>query len=272
MSEEGGLGYAGFAVVGDSVYTMGLEVDGDNEFVICLSAKDGSKKWTANIGQKFENRWGDGPRATPTVDGDFCYAMSGKGTLACVSNKNGKVVWTVEMTELGGRVPFWGYCESVLVDGDNVICTPGGKQGAIAAINKKSGKVVWQTEDFTDGAQYSSPVKAVINNQPQYIQLTMKSLVAVSPENGKVIWKSDWPGRTAVIPTPIVSKNRVYISSGYKVGCKAVEISADNQVKEIYKNDVMTNHHGGVILVNGHLYGYSDSRRNGVDLSKPGFG
>ena len=262
-SQEGGLGYSGFSVVGDNVYTMGLEIDGENEFAICLSAKDGSKKWSTNVGKKFKNGWGDGPRSTPTIDGDHCYVMTGKGNLACLSVKDGKEVWSKTMQEFGGKTPFWGYCESVLVDGNKVICTPGGKEGAIVALNKKTGDVIWRSEDFQDPAQYSSPVKAVINNQPQYIQLTMKSLVAVSPETGKVIWKSEWPGSVAVIPTPIVSGNRVYVSSGYRVGCKAVEISADNSVKELWTNKVMVNHHGGVILVDGNLYGYCDGRANG---------
>lgn len=262
-SEEGGLGYSGFSVVGDNVYTMGLEIDGENEFVICLSAADGSKKWSTNIGSKYKNGWGDGPRSTPTIDGEFCYALSGNGNLACLSAKTGKVEWETKMQDLGGKTPFWGYCESVLVDGDKVICTPGGSQGAIAALNKKDGKVVWQSSDFKDPAQYSSVIKAEINNQPQYIQLTMKTLVAIAPDSGKVLWMSKWPGQTAVIPTPIVSGNRVYVSSGYGVGCKAVEISADNSVKELWENKVMANHHGGVILVDGHLYGHHDHRRNG---------
>lgn len=262
-SQEGGLGYSGFAVVGDNVYTMGLEIDGDDEFVICLSAKDGSKKWKTAIGNRYKNGWGDGPRSTPTIDGDHCYALTGKGNLACLSTKNGDVIWEKSMTDLGGRIPGWGYCESVLVDGDHVICTPGGPKGALAALNKKDGKLVWQSKDFTDGAQYSSIVKAEINNQPQYIQLTMKSIVGISPEDGSIIWKSDWPGRVAVIPTPIVKGNRIYVSSGYGVGCRAIEIDSNNEVKQLYENRSMVNHHGGVIHVDGKLYGYCDGRRGG---------
>lgn len=262
-SREGGLGYSGFSVVGDSVFTMGLEIDGDDEFIICLDANTGKRKWKTAIGSRFKNGWGDGPRSTPTIAEGHCYAMSGNGTLACVSAADGKTIWKKTMQDLGGKTPFWGYCESLLVDGDHVICTPGGSKGAIAALDRKTGDVVWRSKDFHDGAQYSSIVKAVINNQPQYIQLTMKSLVAVSPRDGSVIWRTDWPGRTAVIPTPIVWKNRVYVSSGYGVGCKAVEITADNQVKELWQNKVMVNHHGGVILVDGKLYGYCDGRKGG---------
>ena len=262
-SKEGGLGYSGFSVVGDKLYTMGVEIEGTNEFVICLNIKDGSTQWKTTVGKRFKNGWGDGPRSTPTIDGDFCYALSGGGSLACISVKDGSIAWKKEMKDRGGKVPFWGYCESLLVDGKKLICTPGGSKGAVAALNKKSGEVMWQSKDFTDSAQYSSALHAVINNQPQYIQLTMKSLVAVSPENGKVLWKSDWPGRTAVVPTPVVSKNRIYVSSGYGVGCKAVEISPKNEVKELWQNKIMVNHHGGVIHLNGKLYGYCDGRKGG---------
>jgi len=145
------------------------------------------------------------------------------------------------------------------VDGNNVICTPGGPQGTIAAFNKASGVLVWQTKDFTDEAQYSSMVRATINGVPQYVQITMQSIVGVAPKDGKILWKTGWPGRTAVIPTPIVRDNLVYVTSGYGVGCKLIRIGPDNQVETVYENKVMKNHHGGVILIGDHLYGHADA-------------
>ncbi|MDG2467638.1 MAG: PQQ-like beta-propeller repeat protein [Pirellulaceae bacterium] len=263
LSKAGGLGYSGFSVVGNHLFTMGLEIGGDDEFVVCLDVKNGETKWKTNVAKIFKNGWGDGPRSTPTIDDGHCYVVSGNGVVACLKSSDGTVVWEKTMQDLGGKTPFWGYCESVLVDGKNMICTPGGKDGAVVALNKKTGEIVWQSKDFQDGAQYSSPIKAVINNQPQYIQLTMKSLVSLSPVDGSVLWKSDWPGQTAVIPTPIVKGNRVYVSSGYRVGCMSVEVAADNSVKQVWKNQVMVNHHGGVILVGEHLFGYSDGRKGG---------
>ena len=107
------------------------------------------------------------------------------------------------MRDLGGRAPNWGYTESVLVDGDQVVCTPGGSRGAVAALDKKTGKLLWQSKDFTDPAQYSSLVAAEHNGRRQYIQLTQQSLVGVSAKDGAVFWRTGWTGRTAVIPTPI---------------------------------------------------------------------
>jgi hypothetical protein len=256
LYKEAGLGYAGFSVVGQTLYTMGAR--GDVETLIALNVADGSQKWASAIGPMLNNGYGDGPRGTPTVDGDQIYALSGKGILVCASAADGSIVWKATMADLGGKTPGWGYTESPLVDGEKVLCTPGGKSGAIVALDKKTGKVIWQSKDFTEGAQYSSIIAAEINGKRQYIQLTQKELVGLNAADGSVLWTSEWPGRTAVIPTPIVHENYVFITSGYGVGCKLVQIGADNKPTDVYKNDVMENHHGGVVLVGDHLYGFSN--------------
>lgn len=256
LYEKGGNGYSGPAIVNGKLFTMGTR-DG-SEVVLALDANTGQELWAAKLGPILENGWGGGPRGTPTVDGDRVFAMSGKGELACVNIADGKVVWTKSMSSLGGKVPGWGYTESVLVDGDRVVCTPGGSKGAIAALNKKDGTVLWQSAEFTDGAQYASIVPAKINGADTYVQLTMQSIVGISPKDGKMLWKSPFPGRTAVIPTPIVRDNLVYVTAGYGVGCKQIRIGKDNSVETVYENKVMKNHHGGVILVGEHLYGHGD--------------
>src|SRR5262249_16150703 len=156
----------------------------------------------------LENDWGGGPRSTPTVDGGHIFAMSGKGNLACV-DATGKILWQKTMESLGGIIQSWGYTESVVVDGEGVVCAPGGPKSAIAALNRKTGAVMWQTADFTDAAQYASPIPAKINGTDMYVQLTMKSIVGIAPKDGKVLWKEAFPGKTAVIPTPIVRDNIV---------------------------------------------------------------
>src|SRR5690606_33684454 len=154
--------------------------------------------------------------------------------------------------------PKWGYTESVLVDGDRVICTPGGSKGTMAALDRATGKTLWQSKEWTDGAHYSSPLVREIHGVRQYIQLTEKTLAGVRASDGKVLWRSPWPGTIAVIPTPIEHENHVYVTSGYGVGSKLVEVAKDFSVKEVYFNKNMKNHHGGVIRVGEHLYGYSD--------------
>ncbi len=256
LSEKCGVGYSGFAVVDDNVYTMGAYEN--DERLICLDAKTGDVRWRTVITDAvLENGWGDGPRGTPTVDGDRVYAMAGEGTLVCAKADSGDVVWKVNMKDFGGRVPNWGYTESVLVDGDKVICTPGGGDGTIVALNKLSGEKIWQSKDFTDRADYSSVIVAEHAGVRQYIQLTQSNLFGVAADDGRVLWTYPWPGRTAVVPTPIYRDGKVYIASGYGVGCALVELTEDS-AEEVYENKVMKNHHGGVILVGDHLYGYSD--------------
>jgi outer membrane protein assembly factor BamB len=251
-----GAGYSGPAVVGKRLFIMGTR--GAKEVLLSIDVEKGAELWKADIGDVLDNNWGDGPRGTPAVDGERVYAMGGKGALICAQSGDGKIVWSKRMQDLGGRTPGWGYSESVLVDGDRVLCTPGGRDGAIAALNKASGEVLWQSKDFTDGAQYSSIIAAEHQGVRQYVQLTMKSIVGLAAADGAVLWKSEWPGQTAVIPTPIFKDGHVYVSSGYGVGSKLVRLGPENKVEEVYFNRVMKNHHGGVILVGDHLYGYSD--------------
>lgn len=254
--KDAGKGYSGPAIVDGNYYSMGTK--DSKETVFALNAKNGEHIWTTSIDDIHQNAWGDGPRATPTIVGDKLYAISGNGKLVCMSLSDGDLVWSKTMKQLGGKVPNWGYTESVLHDNGHIICTPGGSRGAIAALEADTGDVVWQSTDFEDGAQYSSIIKATIRSVPQYVQRTMKSIVGIHPENGKVLWKTDFPGRTAMIPTPIVRGNTVYITGGYGTGCTLIEVTEDWKTEEVYFNKNMKNHHGGVVQFDDAVFGYSD--------------
>jgi outer membrane protein assembly factor BamB len=254
--KDSGLGYSGYSIVGGKLFTMGIRNGGEE--LIAVDTKVGKELWSAKIGEILKNGWGDGPRGTPTVDGGFVYALGGQGTLICASVADGKIAWQKSMQEFGGKTPGWGYTESVLVDGDKVLSTPGGSKGAVVALDKTTGKTIWQSTGFTDGAQYSSIIATDLNGARQYIQLTMKSVVGLNAADGKVLWKVEFPGKTAVIPTPIVHGNQVYVTAGYGVGCMSFKVGAGNTIEKLYENKVMKNHHGGVILIDGHIYGHSD--------------
>ncbi len=251
-----GLGYSGYSISGGRLFTMGIRNGGEE--LIAVDTKEGRELWSARIGSILKNNWGDGPRGTPTVDGGFVYALGGQGTLICASAADGKIAWQKTMQEFGGETPGWGYTESVLVDGNRVVCTPGGKDGAIVALDKKTGATLWQSKEFTDGAQYSSIIAENLNGTRQYIQLTMQHVVGLNAADGKVLWSVDFPGKTAVIPTPIFQDGQVYVTAGYGVGCLSFKVGAGNAIEKLYENKVMKNHHGGAILVDGHVYGHSD--------------
>ncbi len=257
LFENAGHGYSGPAIANGKYFTLGTR-DG-SEILLVLDANTGRELWTAKLGEILDNGWGDGPRGTPTVDGDRVYALSGPGELVCLKVADGKILWKASMKDLGGKRPNWGYTESVLVNGPHVLCTPGGAKGTVAALDKLTGKVVWQSSEITEAAHYSSIVPAQINGQAQLVQRNEKSIFGLAPKDGKILWQTTFPGRTAVIPTPIVRGNDVYVTAGYGAGSKLVRISADNKVTDVYENKVMKNHHGGVVLVGDHVYGHNDN-------------
>ena len=255
-SDKAGLGYSGFSISNGTLFTLGAFEQ--EEHLLAFDAATGKKLWSLPVGKLLANSWGDGPRMTPSVADGKVYALGGKGSLLCVDARTGKRIWQVHMVnDLGGKVPNWGYTESVLVDHDRVICTPGGKRGTIAALDAKTGKVLWRSTEFTDEAQYSSPIVTTHKGKRQYIQLVMKNLVGIEANSGDLLWKSPWSGRTAVIPTPIYNHGYVFITTGYGVGCKLVSIE-NGGAKDVYENKTMKNHHGGVIKLGDFLYGYSD--------------
>ena len=259
LFKDAGLGYSGYSVVGGKLFTMGLR--NQKEQLIAVDAATGKELWSASAGDRYPNDWGDGPRATPTVDGNRVYAMGGNGLLICAQTSDGKVLWQKSLvSDLGGKLQGWGYTESPIVVGDKVICTPGGSKGTLAALNKLSGDVLWRTTDVTDEAQYSSPILIQHGGKPQVVQLVGQKVFGVEPATGALLWKAPFPGRVAVIPTPIDGgEGRIYVTASYGVGCQLIQLGANNAVETVYENNkVMKNHHGGVVLVDGYIYGHSD--------------
>ncbi|MCX8108539.1 MAG: PQQ-like beta-propeller repeat protein [Verrucomicrobiae bacterium] len=259
-----GAGYATVAVSNGRVFTAGETKD--DSYILAFSEADGQLLWKSQLGKAGAPGWGGfaGPRCTPTVDGDRLYSLGQYGELVCLESATGKELWRRNLVkDFGGSVPEWGYSESPLVDGERVICTPGGKKGAVVALDRKTGQVVWRSEGFTDEAQYASLVPMVLEGKRFCVQLTMESVVGISLDDGTVLWRAARRGAVAVVPTPVVSGNHVYVTSGYNIGCNLFRLSFSGGrfgVEEVYKNKTMANHHGGVILVGDHVYGHSDTR------------
>ena len=263
----GGIGYAGFSIVGNQLFTLGQE--DETQFALCLDATSGDTLWKVSLGENFENDWGGGPRGTPTIKGDVGYFLTAQGDLACLKIADGSKVWAVKLTDFGGNVPTWGYAESPLIDEGKVICTPGGPEGMMLALDAASGKKIWQTQPISKPmdndepsppakAHYSSVLPIEFNGLRQYIQLTEPAVIGVSAADGALLWQSDWPGRVAVIPSPIFDDGLVYVSSGYGIGCKLIELNGEKEPPTRWRNRIMKNHHGGVIQVGDFYYGHSD--------------
>ena len=257
-----GDGYSTVAVVGERLFTIGDRRDAS--FVTAVNAANGQAVWATKLGKPGEFGGYAGPRSTPTVDGALLYALGQFGDLVCFEAATGKERWRKELTkDFGGAPPNWGYAESPLVDGEQVIVTPGGSQGTLAALRKDTGQLLWRSKGFTDAAQYSSVVAVIIGGVRQYIQLTAASVVGVAPDDGRLLWRASRRGDVAVIPTPVYHDGCVYVTSGYGAGCNLFQIAENGgkfSAREVYSNKMMVNHHGGVVLVNGSIYGYSDSK------------
>ena len=209
----------------------------------------------------YRNGQGDGPRGTPTLDGDRLYCEGGNGDVTCLDAKTGKTIWHVSLTaDFGGGRPGWGYSESPLIVGDRVIVTPGGKQGTVLALDKNSGEPMWRSEDVTEGAHYSSPILAKIHDTPTIVQFARESVFGLSLDGGRFLWKySGANNGTANCATPIVDDNRVFASSAYGTGGGLAEIVLDGSVpraEEVYFEKKMANHHGGIVKVGDYMYGF----------------
>jgi outer membrane protein assembly factor BamB len=250
-----GGGYSSVAISNGRLFTMGLR--GDREFVIAFDVATGKQVWATPHGGAFRNDRGDGPRGTPTVDGDRLYALGGNGDLSSLDTRSGKVIWTMNVLEkFGGDNITWGISESPLVIGEKVLVNAGGPGASIVALNKKDGSLVWKSQ--SDRAGYSSGIPVQIGDTTQVVFFTNKRALGLDLKDGKLLW--DYPraaNNVANAATPIVRGNRVFISSDYGTGAGLVEIKADGKAQEVYFTKDMRNHHSSSILIGDYLYGFS---------------
>ena len=257
-----GEGYGSVAVVGDRIYVQGTQ--SGNSVVFCLNRADGRAAWTTVMGRSLDQDRGRGPRGTPTIDQDRLYVLAENGDLACLKLKDGSAVWRRNiLKDFHGHNPKWLISESPLVDGKNLIVTPGGDGASIVALDKMTGATVWTTKELSDPAAYSSCQVANIEGVRTIIGFTDRAGVGVRAADGKLMWRYERvANRTANIATPVFYDNKVFYSSAYGTGCALLELkAASGEVKadEVYFSRDMQNHHGGVLLINGYLYGFNNS-------------
>ena len=266
---QGGKGFSGLSIVGNRIYTMYIH-SGD-EYAICLDARNGEVLWrTRTDGMLMERQGGDGPRATPTVDGGMVYVFSAYGKLHALDSQTGTQQWSHDLVrEFDIKRPNWGFCASPLVEGDLVLIEAGGKRGySLMAFDKTSGKVAWATG--SDKTGYSSPIATTIGQTLQAVFFTGYGLISVAPQHGQVLWKHPWTTSHNInVATPVfIPPNRFFISSDYGTGGSVVEVSATDRgysVKEIWRNKEMKNHFATSIHYQGHLYGFDSSILKCID-------
>ena len=263
---EAGSGYSSPTIVGDTLYGQGAADDGD--FGFALDTKTGKLKWRQPLGPMFVQDRGNGPRGAVTVDGDTLYLIRGGGELVALAAVDGKPLWKKDLRrDLNGDLMSmwdWGYSESPLVDGDLVVCTPGGSKGTLAALDKRTGDVVWRSVDWVEKGGFTSPIVADVDGVRQYIQFARGGVAGVAAKDGKLLWRVDVASNhIAVIPTPVYHDHLVYVTSGYGAGCGAVRLSREGdtfKTELLYASKNLSNHHGGVVLLDGHIYGHAEGR------------
>jgi outer membrane protein assembly factor BamB len=256
-----GNGYGSMAVVGDRIYLQGARMR--QSFLVVYNRADGKEVWSKPLGATEGNDQGPGPRGTPTVDGDRVYVLSEAGDLWCLKTDGGEVWHRNILRDFNGRQLRWLISESPLVDGPHVVVSPGGQGAGMVKLDKMTGKTVWTAKDLSDPAGYSSITAADVGGVRTYMTFTADAGVGVRASDGKLMFRyPNAANSTANIATPIFSDNKVFFTSAYDTGGGLLNLTAQNgevKAKEIYFTRNMKNHHGGVVLVDGYLYGYNDS-------------
>ncbi len=268
-----GRGYASVAIQAGKLFTLGdglSTAEDKDEYLTAFDLATGAQLWKAKTG----GAWNDGQpnwqssRGTPTADGKHVYVVTPHSDLVCCESATGKEVWRKNLKkDFGGKkADGWGYSESVLIDGDKLICTPGGSKATVVALNKLTGETIWTTvRDGDRGAGHSSAVIATIGGTAVYVQVTGSGPIGIRATDGKLLWSFPLDQTTAVIPSPIVNGDLVFFAAGYKRGGALLrqKAGADGEVsvEAVYPvTPALANKHGGVILVGSNLYGDSDDQ------------
>jgi outer membrane protein assembly factor BamB len=272
--KELGGGDSAPSIAGGRIFGMGNR--GGDEVVWALSEKDGKELWVSRLGPAFEQRgWPqskEGPACTPTVEGERLYVEGMAGDVSCLQVKDGKILWQRSLQkDFGASLPTWSFRESPLLDGDKVICTPGGEDATLVALDKSTGKTIWKSQvPGNPKAAYASVIAIDFEGQRQYVQLTQKALIGVAASDGKFLWKYNRPANAMGIncSTALYDDGNVFASSAYGAGGGLAKLSKDAsggiKAEEVYAARKMHNHHGGMILLDGCLYGANGGNEGGA--------
>jgi outer membrane protein assembly factor BamB len=271
-----GWGYSTPSVAAGRI--LGMSHRGKDEVVWAISEADGSPLWTTSLGPTLDQeapQGKEGSGSTPTVDGEHLYVQGLAGNVACLRVEDGKIVWQRSLQkDFGAPLPTWSFRESPLVDGDNVVVTPGGPEATLVALDKRTGETIWESlVPDSPGPAYSSAIAIDFDGQRQYVQFTAKGVVGVAASDGAFLWRYDAPANPhgINISTPLHDRGRVFAASAYGNGGGLVKLSrgADGgiEAEEVYFTNKMKNHHGGMILFEGVLYGANGGNAGGYLLA-----
>ncbi|GMW03489.1 MAG: hypothetical protein AMXMBFR84_46230 [Candidatus Hydrogenedentota bacterium] len=256
-----GEGHASMAVANGRIYTTGM-LEESNEGVLSAIDLQGNLLWQRKYGPEWTEGY-PGARSCPTVDGNRVYAVSGTGRIVCLDAKSGEMLWSRDMTsDLGAIAPKMGFAESPIVIGKNVYCTPGGNEVCIAALDKLTGKTVATTKSLSDKNAYCSPIYVEKGGQPLLITLTDIHLVGVDPRDCGVVWSTPFDENEELqnhSVSPIYVDGHIYVTSAHRTGGTLFTLAESGKsVTQGWSDETLCTLHGGVVAVNGFIYGSSN--------------
>ncbi len=270
--------YPGYSsvVIGDGcVFTTGNVKMGSgdkpaNDFVYCLDLKTGKELWKYDNGPGWTGHY-PGDRSTPTLDGDRLYALSADGMLTCLKAKSGEKIWACNVRkEYDAALPKWAYAESVVVDGDKVVCWPGGKKASVVAFNKLDGMVIWETPGSDELAGYGTMLIFEMGGRRIYVSTTQHGFLFVDAKTGENLLFYEHKTQydiNATIPYFDAKTGKMFLTSGYGTGSELIQLKlADGKLtaEQLWANKKFDNQHGGVIIRDGIIYGAAHHYKGGI--------
>lgn len=268
-------GYSGVVIANEIAYTTGNVKQGDddkkaNSCVFALDAKTGKKLWQYDNGPGWTGHY-PGDRSTPTVDGDRVYAFSARGMLVCLEAKSGKEIWKRDLfKEYDANLPVWAYAESVVVDGDKLICWPGGKKASAVALDKKTGREIWTSPGSSMVAGYATTLIFEHEGIRIYANTNQFGFLAIRADNGERLFFYEHKTSYDINATMLYYQDgKILISSGYGSGTELLKLTIKDgkaSVEQIWQEKKLDNQHGGLIVLDGYIYGSSHHYKRGVWL------
>lgn len=267
---EIGQGYSAISVVGDRFYTMfATDHDGKpTEVAAAFEVSTGKELWRSPVGPKKDTEFGNGPRATPTVDGDTLYVLGSEGNFAALATADGTLRWEMKLQEaFGSQAPYWGYATSALVDGDQVVIETGGKEGkSYVALDKKTGEVQWSLGDTPAG--YNSALQIEMNGKKRYVMVVSEKLMAID-ESGNEVWSHAWPkGETHAMPL-FIPPDRFFASGAEGIGAHLLRVdenAKDSKIEELWETRFMRNHFSSSVVHDGTIYGFDNATLKAISV------
>ena len=262
--EDDGDGYSSVSVAKGAIYTTGMTPDTHRGLLTSLGL-DGKRNWQIEYGPEWEGNQ-PGTRCCPSVDDGCVFILSGHGLLVCLDVTSGAVIWQKDIAkEFGGEAPACGFAESLLIDGENVICTPGGRDASLVAWNKKTGDMAWTTKGFSEQSAYCSPILVERGGIRLIVTLTAQSLVGVDASNGAVVWKTPFDENEKLqnhSVSPVYADGLIYATSGHRKGGQMYALAEDGRsVMLKWSDEVLNTNHGGLVFVDGYVYGSNTTHR-----------